>query len=67
MDWQPISTAPRDGTRVILVEADKPGEACIGWWIEGQWRDYGDIGCNGLEDFLPTHWMPVPFVPEDIA
>lgn len=64
MEWQPIETAPKDGTRLLLCEADQPGEPCVGWWIAGQWRDMGDIGCDGQDDYQPTHWMPLPMKPE---
>lgn len=62
-EWHPIETAPKDGTRVLLIEGDQPSEACTGWWMMGAWRDYGDIGCNGQADYSPTHWMPLPFGP----
>jgi hypothetical protein len=62
-DWQPIETAPKDGTRVLLCEADQPSEVALGWYLEGAWRDFGDTGCNGFEDYAPTHWMPVPMKP----
>lgn len=31
MDWQPIETAPRDGTRVIVTPGDAM-DATIGWY-----------------------------------
>ena len=62
-DWRPIETAPRDGTHLLLfddrdrmlIEAD----IAIGWWQDGEWRDWGDIGCSGLFPYEPTHWMPL--------
>jgi hypothetical protein len=70
MDWQPIETVPKDtGEAFLLCEYD-PGEGwctlypfadvVVGWWDHGEWRDHGDIGCNGLAEFEPTHWMPLP-------
>lgn len=71
-DWQPIETAPKDGT-VILVTVG----TCFGWSNIGSayWEDCGD-GIEGwvsrglLRDFNggyndlglgnPTHWKPLP-------
>ena len=64
-EWRPIETAPRDGTKVLLCEADQPTEIVLGWWLQNAWRDYGDIGCGGFDDYNPTHWMPLPEPPSD--
>lgn len=70
-DWQPIGTAPKDGSRVDmwvknLLTWDNRGERrvnlkwgpCINWL--GQ--EYEGWGLS--EDCQPTHWMPVPAAPE---
>lgn len=66
-DWQPISTAPRDGTEVDLwVIRDGHGErfASASWDVMlGRWF-------NGYlhplhRDADPTHWMPLPPPPKD--
>lgn len=62
MEWQPIETAPRDGTEVLLFDNGIYG---LGWWALGEWRDFGDAGCAGSEAFAPTHWMPLPKPPRD--
>jgi len=67
MDWQPIETAPKDGTRVLLVEAEQPTGVSTGWWTMAGWRDFGDIGCSGLADYSPTHWMPLPAPPRALS
>ncbi len=36
MGWQPIATAPRNGTAVLLWLADE------GFWVKGMWRDTPD-------------------------
>lgn len=52
MEWQPIETAPRDGTEIILairsIDA-KPHWVHIGWWEEGDpfpWRFIDTFGIN---------------------
>jgi hypothetical protein len=76
--WQPIETAPRDGTDILLAF---PGykRACIGHyydrtemkfgqvvresrgWHDGYWLHIGD------EVPEPTHWMPLPTLPDASA
>lgn len=62
MTWLPISSAPKDGTRIILAD-------CA--WIEtgfwntqlSQWMDDAKQGwCNAN---WPTHWQPLPAPPRD--
>lgn len=63
MQWQPIVTAPRDGTIVLL------------WWPH--WNNLRPIiGCYHLEMWIaserlsdgpdPTHWMPLPVAPDTL-
>jgi hypothetical protein len=63
MEWQPIETAPRDGTSVLLY---LPGTRIR----VGCWRDRGSDGPgwgnpteSGERSAIlgsPTHWMPLP-------
>lgn len=72
--WQPIESAPRDGTSVIVLVGDLVGEAtCLegesysgsdaGWW----WANTspGDYYAEkiALRHGEPTHWMPLPDPP----
>ena len=64
MDWQPISTAPTDGSPV-WVKGDNWGNAmngqhrCWAWWDGHAWRAAG----NGSDEdsellFLVSWWRP---------
>lgn len=65
-EWQPIETAPKDGTRVLLGRAEWVE---IGRWLAnsrayrgaplGTWMDDADNGGPEGHDW-PTHWMPLP-------
>lgn len=55
-DWQPIETAPLDGTNLLLYGGDWVYEAR---WQDGQWYTAYK---NGDE---PTHWMIAPYVKGD--
>lgn len=68
-DWQPIETAPRNGTRVLLgrVGCVEPGAwdptyRCRRDAAPGAWR--GDDGGGPEDDTWPTHWMPLPEPPK---
>ena len=65
--WQPIATAPRDGTRVLLFGASG-AHACAAWveivgnvsgWEIGNTDDL----CHFLGE-IATHWMPLPEPPK---
>jgi hypothetical protein len=71
-DWQPIETAPKDGTWLLLAggkcEGDEGDEGRIvsGQWAGGTdprwqfaWYDSGYYG----EYSDPSHWMPLPAPP----
>jgi hypothetical protein len=76
MEWQPIETAPKDGTIIDVWLGDCPPEDaffyCGGkgslrsanWhWQNGKFRPY--LGLNILTTFVePTHWMPLPEPPK---
>jgi hypothetical protein len=78
MDWQPIETAPKDRTAVIVAAPTMdqdgyivgeayfdPGRNNLGdWWWAG--TDYGDYHSGPMSDLdhrQPTHWMPLPEPP----
>lgn len=71
--WQPIETAPKDGTTVLLWWRSEYGD--IAYWACATWEVFSD-GSGGWvgESFhatepktwmrligeKPTHWMPLP-------
>src|SRR5688572_10345855 len=61
MTWLPISSAPKDGTH-ILVRTTKFGPIVAHWdamW--GEWQSVpGHYSCK------PTHFMPLPQPPEEM-
>lgn len=74
--WQPIDTAPKDGTRVLLF-VEKRVE--IGRFVDSATLEYGvetsrvqewhimmgfpTIRLLGDPTATPTHWMPLPSAP----
>ena len=74
--WQPMQTAPKDGSEVLLAveqRAGMPGRYLVGHWMPGGHCiedhppiDRGWYFWNGSmfdEASKPTHWMPLPDVP----
>lgn len=66
MDWQPIETAPMDGT-VVLVYAD---EHEVGWIGSaeyslryGCWDAIPAVAGEIYYSVNPTHWQPLPSPP----
>lgn len=61
MEWQPIETAPKDGTQILAPLTLGGIMAVVSWW-DGMWRE----GTNGLGlKNEPSHWMPLPDAPKD--
>lgn len=69
MNWEPIESAPKDGTRVDLWAVNVFGEAkrfagC--YWEVATYEFHHDrwIGLpEGRKSWKPTHWMPLPKPP----
>jgi len=53
--WQPIETAPQDGTNVLIAFADRHIQLWQTRVQDGKWMWY-EVG--------PTHWMPLPEPPQ---
>ena len=70
MNWQPIETAPKDGTLVILYDPSEEA-VCVGVFDFNLWHcadehqpENGEFGLEGFISGLPTHWMPLPSPPD---
>ena len=70
--WQPIETAPKDGTPVDLwgvnhLHYAKTGRRAtnVTWGRVRDWmgNERDDWQHGHGEDFEPTHWMPLPSPP----
>lgn len=55
-NWQPIETAPKDGTWVLAAHASS-GDMFIVCW-----RGIGWIN-DDMGECWPTHWQPLPEPP----
>ena len=74
-EWQPIETAPTDGTYVLLFFPDYIHKVWIGYYEISEhfshgkcvssnkyWSVIGSIFSSAKESH-PTHWMPLPNAP----
>ena len=65
-EWQPIATAPKDGTVILgrweafrfpVAWEQMPGRPLWGWRV-AQWESF-----RFLLFVEPTHWLPLPPAP----
>ena len=64
-EWQPIATAPKDGT-IILIFEGRVGTAA-GIVRVSRWRDDTiPSGWTGAEN-PPSHWLPLPLPPKRLS
>ena len=71
MEWMPIDSAPKDGTKILLLRETGP---VVGLWKEDKYsnkpKPYWDhdkvrlFGIHNARNFPPTHWQPLPPPPE---
>lgn len=64
MEWKPIETAPKDGTKFLSYEKAW-NEYIVCYWDRSSFMaiSIDQFGCN--EPVEPTHWMPLPTPPEN--
>lgn len=60
-DWQPIETAPRDGTRVLVYRQGYADPQSVAYWSRDwcEWTVPGGSCIYGVTD-----WQPLPNPPE---
>lgn len=70
--WQPIETAPKNGTKVDLWYPGIIGRVADSFWAEdgvwspGYWITRDSEGDTHLyPNSAPTHWMPLPTSPSN--
>jgi hypothetical protein len=60
-EWQPIETAPKDGTAILGYwghnPTNDPSAYAVTKWYGGFWVSVDD---DDDEYAAPTHWMPLP-------
>ena len=71
--WQPIETAPKDGTDVLVYQRYLKVEK---WTNKKEYGFYIEVGCWERDTWRiraftpqyggnPTHWMPLPEPPKE--
>lgn len=65
-DWQPIESAPKDGTPFLGAFKDTGGwKILIFVWSRSYSRFLDSGDAEVIEDYdQPTHWMPLPEPPK---
>jgi hypothetical protein len=78
--WQPIETAPKDGTEVLLFYPEMQTAVRVGYWYHSVTTMNGKVTSDSAhwsadptlgfwlgekrKPILPSHWMPLPAAPE---
>jgi len=69
--WQPIESAPRDGTRILSYQPNGAWQSARPWRGERievvYWHQPGNPEAEGMwvPSHRPTHWMPLPAPPSE--
>lgn len=66
--WQPIETAPKDGTVVGVWNRYQPEIVKYARWgnLKTSSVQMGWVSRAGIEgSYTPSHWMPLPAPPQD--
>ncbi len=67
MNWQPIETAPKDGTHLLLVAPERDFVRSGRWSkTRHKWLlDFAPNMASTAAHAMVTHWMPLPDPPKD--
>lgn len=58
-EWQPIETAPRDGTEILASDYDVI--EIVSWGIsQGEWQDWMHWSDREGGIMFPSWWQPLP-------
>ena len=63
-EWQPIETAPKDGTHILVCGPHNNGSQYMdvcGW--PKNWTSKWPVAYMAYAAGEPTHWMPLPTPP----
>lgn len=66
-EWQPIETAPKDGTPLILFARCVHATASapvIGWWLPDRGWIEAAYSPNKPQGIVPSYWMHRPAFPK---
>lgn len=76
LEWQPIETAPKDGSWVLVAypcflcgeKTDAMSVFIARWAPPFLWDSFTKVwisanDCTLIENYTPTHWMPLPSPP----
>jgi hypothetical protein len=63
LTWREIESAPKDGSSILIYEAD--GNVWLVFWRveQGGEEGYGTWTTGSISNFNATHWMPLPNPP----
>ena len=64
MKWQPIETAPKDRTTVLVYEPSHPSSLIDDGFVDAAYFN-GAVWQSGFGYPEPTHWMPLPEPPKE--
>ncbi|MBZ9939194.1 hypothetical protein LB518_23050 [Mesorhizobium sp. BR1-1-16] len=65
-EWQDISTAPHDGTDILVIEPDTHIMLVVGWDDEPPipFANWATLDGPNYHAWMFSHWMPLPPPPE---
>jgi hypothetical protein len=61
--WQPIETAPKDGTHILAHDGNTYYPAVVIHWFESGWF-FSTYPTDIENEYDPVRWMPLPTPPQ---